>query len=215
MAGAANYMYEQSVENGVGYKKTETIIQTQIGLAGNKMTEKESGSGNVLDLKKVIEAERVNSPGGDCCIDYINFSKEAEFEYLPVSYQTGTYDDKWIEKLCMQNYYIGAVVVDMYTDAEHLQMNTEAKTRKDCQNNTANSCGNCTGALEANIRSNIIGVAHIGWLSKDTGINDKGRHDEYGRSVEDMTGVFSIDKLIQLWGNGSCGAVQVDWLPCV
>ena len=38
--------------------------------------------------------------------DYINFTKEAEFEYMPVSYQTGTYDQKWIEKLCVQNYKI-------------------------------------------------------------------------------------------------------------
>lgn len=27
-------------------------------------------------------------------LDYINFTKEAEFEYMPVSYQTGTYDQK-------------------------------------------------------------------------------------------------------------------------
>ena len=37
-------------------------------------------------------------------MDYINFTKEAEFEYMPVSYQTGTYDQKWVEKLCVQNY---------------------------------------------------------------------------------------------------------------
>ena len=32
-------------------------------------------------------------------MDYINFTKEAKFEYMPVSYQTGTYDQKWVEKL--------------------------------------------------------------------------------------------------------------------
>ena len=48
-------------------------------------------------------------------MDYINFTKEAEFEYMPVSYQTGTYDQKWIEKLCVQNYRIGAVLTEMYT----------------------------------------------------------------------------------------------------
>jgi hypothetical protein len=45
--------------------------------------------------------------------------------------------------------------------------------------------------------------------------NLKGRHAEYGRSVEDLTGVFSIEKFIQLWGNSTCGAISVDWLPCV
>ena len=102
----------------------------------------------------------------------------------------------------------------MYTHAEHLQKNTEVKTRRDCVSRT-NQCGNCTGALEANFNSNVIGVAHIGWLSKGVTTNDKGRHDEYGRSVEDLTGVFSIEKFIQLWGNDSCGDVQVDWLPCI
>jgi len=249
MAGAANYMYEKANIKGVGYKNVETIIQTQPGLNGNKLVEKESGSGNVITERTEIEAERdpfgpwccwdkcnpsANAtPPGECiisgwndeccCVDYINFNKEAEFEYMPVSYQTGTYDQKWIEKLCVQNYYIGAVVVEMYTHAEHLQKNTEVKTRRDCgfwnsTNCGANGCygcGNCTGALEANFNSNVIGVAHIGWLSKDVGVNCKGRHYEWGRSVEDLTGVFSIEKFIQLWGNGTCGEVQVDWLPCI
>ena len=221
MAGAANYMYEKATIKGVGYKNVETIIQTQYGLDGNKLVEKESGSGNVIIEKTEIEAERdafnenPRSPGADkkCCPDYINFSKEAEFEYMPVSYQTGRYDQKWIEKLCVQNYFIGAVVVEMYTHAEHLQKNTEVKTRKDCSGPV--DCGNCTGALEANFKSDVIGVAHIGWLSKDPVATQKGRHVEYGRSVEDLTGVFSIEKFIQLWGNESCGDVQVDWLPCI
>ncbi len=67
--------------------------------------------------------------GISCPMDYINFTKEAEFEYMPVSYQTGTYDQKWVEKLCVQNYKIGAVLTEMYTHAEHLQKTTEVKTR--------------------------------------------------------------------------------------
>jgi hypothetical protein len=75
----------------------------------------------------------------------------------------------------------------------------------------------CTGVLEANLNSNVIGVAHIGWISREpmADSNLKGRHSEYGRSVEDLTGVFSIEKFIQLWGNSTCGAISVDWLPCV
>jgi len=247
-------MYEKANIKGVGYKNVESIIQTQAGLAGNKLVEKESGSGNVITERTEIEAERdpfgplcwweegsenpyvfvrdQNRYPESCCVDYINFTKEAEFEYMPVSYQTGTYDQKWIEKLCVQNYYIGAVVVEMYTHAEHLQKNTEVKTRRDCSwwpwmgvgtndqipycgEDGCYGCGDCTGALEANFNSNVIGVAHIGWLSKDVATNCKGRHYEWGRSVEDLTGVFSIEKFIQLWGNGTCGDVQVDWLPCI
>ena len=270
MAGAANYMYEKASVKGVGNKNAEMIISTQTGFSGQKLVEKESGSGNVITEKTELEAERqlnrdytpigsytfpariepgpvagqdgvvfgplINCqwPTGTLCpIDYINFTKEAEFEYMPVSYQTGTYDQKWIEKLCVQNYRIGAVLTEMYAYAEHLQKTTETKTRgygiawslfnidkspiNWLDNGADGSCpACCTGVLEANLNSNVIGVAHIGWLSRDPQADSqfKGRHAEYGRSVEDLTGVFSIEKFVQLWGNSTCGAISVDWLPC-
>jgi hypothetical protein len=251
MAGCANYMYEKASVKGVGYKNVEMIISTQTGFNGQKLVEKESGSGNVVTERTELEAERQLNrnytpigwnpkikwydfecawPTGRACpMDYINFTKEAEFEYMPVSYQTGTYDQKWVEKLCVQNYRIGAVLTEMYTHAEHLQKTTEVKTRgySNINETTINNivfpgwidicppC--CTGVLEANLNSNVIGVAHIGWISRDPKADDqlKGRHAEYGRSVEDLTGVFSIEKFIQLWGNSTCGAISVDWLPCV
>ncbi|HSD57627.1 MAG TPA: hypothetical protein VLB04_05555 [Methanotrichaceae archaeon] len=227
MAGAANYMYEKASVKGVGYKNVEMIVSTQWGFAGQKLVEKESGSGNVITERTELEAERqlahdgtplpydCDYPTGTLCpMDYINFTKEAEFEYMPVSYQTGTYDQKWVEKLCVQNYRIGAVLTEMYSHAEHLQKTTEVKTRG-YGSDLCTAC--CTGVLEANLNSNVIGVAHIGWLSRDPmpERNLKGRHAEYGRSVEDLTGVFSIEKFIQLWGNSTCGAISVDWLPCV
>ena len=223
MAGAANYMYEKASVKGVGYKNVEMIISTQSGFNGQKLVEKESGSGNVIVERTEVEAERqLNAYGAQlpcmypntCAMDYINFTKEAEFEYMPVSYQTGTYDQKWVEKLCVQNYRIGAVLTEMYSHAEHLQKTTEVKTRG-YNGQTETPC--CNGVLEANINSNVIGVAHIGWLSRDPEASSslKGRHAEYGRSVEDLTGVFSIEKFIQLWGNSTCGAISVDWLPCI
>ena len=223
MAGAANYMYEKASVKGVGYKNVEMIISTQSGFHGQKLVEKESGSGNVITERTELEAERQLTAEGlqmpciypnTCAMDYINFTKEAEFEYMPVSYQTGTYDQKWVEKLCVQNYRIGAVLTEMYTHAEHLQKTTEVKTRG-YQNICVDNC--CTGVLEANLNSNVIGVAHIGWISRDPEPSRllKGRHAEYGRSVDDLTGVFSIEKFVQLWGNSTCGAISVDWLPCV
>jgi hypothetical protein len=155
-------------------------------------------------------------------MDYINFTSEQDLEYMPVSYQTGTYDQKWVDKLCVQNYKIGAVLTEMYTHAEHLQKTTEVKTRgysmlADDDTGIVGCTACCTGVLEANLNSNVIGVAHIGWISRDPLADNqlKGRHAEYGRSVEDLTGVFSIEKFIQLWGNSTCGAISVDWLPCV
>jgi hypothetical protein len=246
MTSAANYMYEKASVKGVGYKNVETIVSTQEGFNGDKLVEKESGSGNIITEKTELEAERqlneTGFPVGNYVIDddmfscgpidpkdYINFTKEAEFEYMPVSYQTGTYDQKWIEKLCVQNYKIGAVLTEMYTHAEHLQKNTEVKTRSYGvylwpdgdpgfdwgPNDYGFVAPCCTGVLEANLNSNVIGVAHIGWISRDPAVNSKGRHNEWGRSVEDLTGVFSIEKFIQLWGNSTCGAISVDWLPCV
>jgi hypothetical protein len=238
LASSANYMYEKASVKGVGYKNVEMIVSTQTGFNGQKMVEKESGSGNVITEKTELEGERQIDTG--CSLpyyvhkglwvdynirkDYINFTKEAEFEYMPVSYQTGTYDQKWIEKLCVQNYRIGAVLTEMYTHAEHLQKSTEVKTRsyptycidKPMPGACALEIPCCTGVLEANLNSNVIGVAHIGWISRDPLADDqlKGRHAEYGRSVEDLTGVFSIEKFIQIWGNSTCGAISVDWLPC-
>ncbi len=225
MAGAANYMYEKASVKGVGYKNVEMIVSTQYGFQGVKLVEKESGSGNVITERTELEAERQLNRAGEALaacayptggfpMDYINFTKEAEFEYMPVSYQTGTYDQKWVEKLCVQNYRIGAVLTEMYTHAEHLQKTTEVKTRA-YGNQLQTAC--CTGVLEANLNSNVIGVAHIGWISRDPSADNqlKGRHAEYGRSVEDLTGVFAIEKFIQLWGNSTCGAISVDWLPCV
>lgn len=242
-------MYEKASVKGVGYKDVEMIISTQAGFSGDKLVEKESGSGNVIAEITELEAERQLKgsttmptplywgmthdqpicayPAGSIPMDYINFTKEAEFEYMPVSYQTGTYDQKWIEKLCVQNYRIGAVLTEMYTHAEHLQKTTEVKTRSygfcpfdftDVAHEGYTLPKNCcTGVLEANLNSNVIGVAHIGWLSRDHLADKqlKGRHAEYGRSVEDLTGVFSIEKFIQLWGNSTCGSISVDWLPCV
>jgi hypothetical protein len=224
MSSAANYMYEKSSVKGVGYRSLEIVISTETGFHGQKLVEKQSGSGNVILSRIELEAERQPAdlscewPTGSDPMDYINFTSEQELEYMPVSYQTGTYDQKWVDKLCVQNYKIGAVLTEMYTHAEHLQKTTEVKTRgynSDTLSDEVPAC--CTGVLEANLNSNVIGVAHIGWISRDPSADSqlKGRHAEYGRSVEDLTGVFSIEKFIQLWGNSTCGSISVDWLPCV
>lgn len=222
MAGAANYMYEKSSIKGVGMLEQVKVVSTQPGFAGQKLVERVAGSGQVIVLDAELEAERQMDSSGNafncsfpnnCVMDYINYTKEAEFEYMPVSYQTGNYDEKWVDKLCVQNYRIGGVLTEMYAHSEHLVRSTEVKTRGygDC----AVNC--CTGVLEANVNSNVIGVAHVGWMSKDPVGSDslKGRHAEYGRSVDDLTGVFSINKFIQLWGNSTCQSISVDWLPCL
>lgn len=142
MAGAANYMYEKSSEKGVGHASFEKIISTQSGFDGQKLVERGAGSGNVILLRTELEAERQLDANGNtmncsfpnlCGMDYINYTKEAEFEYMPVSYQTGSYDAKWVDKLCVQNYRIGAVMTEMYAHAEHLvKHRIEDKGLPDC-----------------------------------------------------------------------------------
>jgi hypothetical protein len=78
MAGAANYMYEKASVKGVGYKNVEMIVSTQTGFNGDKLVEKESGSGNVITEKTELEAERqIGSHCGLCaaCIGNEEFEK--------------------------------------------------------------------------------------------------------------------------------------------
>jgi len=193
---AANHVFERSVIKGVGYRSHEMTGQTAQGDAGQKITERISGSGSFYD-KTEFELDVANNS--------ISYNQYAVFDYYPTSYQTGTYDQKWTDKLCVINYDAGAVATEMYTHAEHLEKQTEVYT-----------VGNSTlAALNMQISANVIGVAHIGWVSRDTQADSKGRHAELGRSTEDLVGVFSIEKYIQLQKNSTNSTSMADWMPCV
>jgi hypothetical protein len=124
--------------------------------------------------------------------------------------------------LAVKNYDAGASLTEVYTDIEHLERNTQVNTgaygtdsAASDANAAAGSQGNSPGGgLEASINSNVIGKAHIAWQSFDPNIFGKGRHQLLGRSVEDLTGIFSIEKFIQLWSGSRPGEISVDWLPC-
>lgn len=128
--------------------------------------------------------------------------------------------------LTVKNYDTGASLTEAYTDVEHLQRNTQVNTRAygtksmapdangtDADSQSISPAG-WAGGLEASINSNVIGKAHIAWQSLDPSVSSKGRHQLFGRSVEDLTGVFSIEKFIQLWSDSRPGEISVDWLPC-
>lgn len=81
---------------GVGYKKVEMIVSTQTGFNGQKLVEKESGSGNVITEKTELEAERQLNRDytvidgncqwpteAKCHMDYINFTKEPSSSTCP------------------------------------------------------------------------------------------------------------------------------------
>jgi hypothetical protein len=191
---AADYVFERTVIKGVGYRSHELISQTKEGYSGQKLVERIAGTGS-FDDRTVFEVDVVQNS--------INFTQEASFEYFPVSYQTGTYDRKWRHKICVINYDAGAVLTEAYAMAEQLHKSTEIRT---IGNRTAN-------VLEAGLNTDVIGVVHIGWVSKSNETR-RGRYLEVGRSSEDLVGVFSIDKYVQLRGNVTDSDGLVDWLPC-
>jgi len=129
---------------------------------------------------------------------------------IPLAYTPAAINSGQSDVLTIKNYESGAVMTESYTDAEHLNRNTQIRTGA-----YANSSGGLSrGGLEASISSNVIGNAHIAWQSVDPAVSVKGRHPLIGRSVEDLTGVFSIEKFIQLWSDSQPGEISVDWLPC-
>jgi hypothetical protein len=128
---------------------------------------------------------------------------------MPMSFYKSMNNQKYRDVLSVKNYDAGASVTESYSDAEHLEKQTEVKT--------ASYGAGCPagGTLEASINSNVIGKAHIAWESVDPVADGKGHHAVLGRSIEDLVGVFSIQKFIQLWSNSTPGEISVDWMPCI
>jgi hypothetical protein len=131
---------------------------------------------------------------------------------MPLGFYMAMNNAEQKEVLCIKNYETGATMTEAYTDFEHLERNTEVRTRSVDSNEGAGTGGG--GALEASINSNVVGKAHIAWQSVDPNPDSRGRHPIIGRSIEHLTGVFSIEKFIQLWAGSHPGEISVDWLPC-
>ncbi len=131
---------------------------------------------------------------------------------MPLSFYGAMNNGGSRELLSTQNYETGASMTEAYTDFEKLNRNTEVVTRSYASDQSCAGCG--SGGLEASINSQVIGNAHIAWQSVDPATDNKGRHQLLGRSVEDLTGIFSIEKFIQLWSASRPGEISVDWLPC-
>jgi hypothetical protein len=142
---------------------------------------------------------------------------------MPLAYTAAMNNAGQNDILTIKNYDTGATMTEAYTDVEHLNKKTQFRTgsyatKSSAQGSpgAADDCPDCGlgGGLEASINSNVIGKAHIAWQSVDPSVSNHGRHPLIGRSVEDLTGVFSIEKFIQLWSGSRPGEVSVDWLPC-
>ena len=133
---------------------------------------------------------------------------------MPASYYQAMNNMNTENTLCVKNYDAGASFTESYTDFEHLDKETEVTSRSlnTSDNENDNSAGNAT--LEVHINANVVGKAHVAWQSRDILPDRAGRHAVYSLAGEDLTGVFSIEKFIQLWSNSTIGSVGPNWLPC-
>ena len=133
---------------------------------------------------------------------------------MPASYRQALNNMNTVDTLCVKNYDAGASVTESYRDFEHLDKETEVTSRSlnTFDNGNDNIAGNAT--LDVQINSNVVGKAHVAWQSRDLMPDTVGRHAAYSLTAEDLTGVFSIEKFIQLWSNSTLGAVGPNWLPC-
>jgi hypothetical protein len=133
---------------------------------------------------------------------------------MPASFYQAMSNVKTEDTLCVKNYDAGASVTESYKDFEHLEKETEVVSRSYNTSNNGRDYTRGNASLEVNLNSNVIGKAHIAWQSKDMMPYYMGRHATYSLATEDLTGVFNIEKFIQLWSNSTLGSVSLNWLPC-
>ena len=134
---------------------------------------------------------------------------------MPASFYQALTNMDTSNYLCIKNYDAGASVTESYSDFDHLEKETEIKSRSfHPSGSEADSIKGNASSLEAKISSSVSGRAHIAWQSKDTSASIYGRHPVYGLVQEDLIGVFSMERFIHLSSNRSCVIPGADWLPC-
>jgi len=133
---------------------------------------------------------------------------------MPASFYQAMDNIRTEDTICVKNYDAGASVTESYRDFEHLEKETEVVSRSYNTSHNEKDYTRGNASLEVNLNSNVIGKAHIAWQSKEMMPDYMGRHATYSRATEDLTGVFRIEKFIQLWSNSTLGSVSLNWLPC-
>ena len=133
---------------------------------------------------------------------------------MPDSFYKAMSDMRTENTICVKNYDAGASFTESYRDFEHLERETEIESRSYNTSGNESDLTSGNASLEVRVRSNVQGKAHIAWQSRDILPDRMGRHATYSRASEDLTGVFNIEKFIQLWSNSTLGSTRTDWLPC-
>ncbi|MGV8126502.1 MAG: hypothetical protein ACP5PV_04730 [Methanothrix sp.] len=133
---------------------------------------------------------------------------------MPDSFYKAMSNMRTENTICVKNYDAGASFTESYRDFEHLERETEIESRSYNTSGSQSDLTSGNASLEVRVRSNVQGKAHIAWQSRDILPDRMGRHATYSRASEDLTGVFNIEKFIQLWSNSTLGSMRTDWLPC-
>jgi len=132
---------------------------------------------------------------------------------MPASFFAGIGGLKNQNVLCVKNYQAGATITEVYTNFQYLDKDTRVFSRTPkldehgCEENGS-------ALLEATISTDIVGSAHLGWISADPAVNVMQRHPIYGLSREELIGVFNIEKFILLASNSTIKGNASEWLPC-
>lgn len=127
------------------------------------------------------------------------------------------YDRKWSSSICIQNYPAGASIHQAYSNAEHIRMNTDALSLVNPEGCPASALSPASDQthLEEGISSEVTGQGHLAWESVEPTPGPTGRHSRLSRSIEDLTGVFSVQTFLTLFPNTTAGETTVAWLPCL
>ena len=139
---------------------------------------------------------------------------------MPSSFYTAMGQIPNLDVICVKNYQAGASITEAYGNFEYLDKDTELVSRtynttEDCKEDCGEDCTR-RAILEASMSSEVIGQAHLAWQSMDPIPQSNTHRALIGRSVQDLTGVFSIEKFIQLWSNSTAAnSTSVEWLSCL
>jgi len=115
--------------------------------------------------------------------------------------------------LCVKNYQAGATITEVYSNFQYLDKDTRVFSRT--PNLDEHGCEeNGSALIEASFSTDIVGSAHLGWMSADPAADVMQRHPVYGLSREELIGVFNIEKFILLASNSTLRENASEWLPC-
>jgi hypothetical protein len=131
---------------------------------------------------------------------------------MPASFFAGIGGLKNQNVLCVKNYQAGAAITEVYTNFQYLDKDTRVFSRTP-QVDEHGCEENGSALIEAAISTDVVGSAHLGWMSADPAVSAMQRHSIYGQSREDLIGVFNIEKFILLASNSTKGNAS-EWLPC-